>query len=254
MADGWGRYGARSGLEETHPSTPPWQAEPTEGLRRCDDGDNEKWESCGGPGSTMRAQKLSLGGIHTGTAASLRCPWAKIKAVRALLRMRCWRSGAKALSVVVKVVKRRECRVVIAAAFWRRAARVPCSNCCCVLAQSGASACNRWFARRTVCAVGVSTEGAAARWSLGGRGSLLSECRRGEGECREGGGQSVGKMHGARSVRCVADGASSWACVQHRKKPGQRWWNHKLRPCRAVCHDWWEWGVWPMGEERACIR
>ena len=82
MADGWGRYGARSGLEETHPSTPPWQAEPTEGLRRCDDDDDndDERESCGGPGSTMRAQKLSLGDIHTGTAASLRCPWAKINA------------------------------------------------------------------------------------------------------------------------------------------------------------------------------
>ena len=30
MAEGWGRYGARSGLWETQPSTPPWQAEAKE--------------------------------------------------------------------------------------------------------------------------------------------------------------------------------------------------------------------------------
>ena len=66
--------------------------------------------------------------------------------------------------------------------------------------------------------------GLVGRWSLVGR----------EGECREGDGQGVGKMHGTRSVPCVAGGASSWECVQQKKKPERRWWNHTPRPYTAT--------------------
>ena len=41
------------------------------------------------------------------------------------------------------------------------------------------------------------------------------------------------RVHGTCGVPCVAGGASSWECVQQKKKPERRWWNHNrvhIRP------------------------